>query len=174
MSVLIKLLEAAQATVCRAVGLNHEHVGYGRAQMHVQHHRAGSLLHEETVSNLITNVGRDFLHTQGYGLAPAGNGLNFIALSNDPVTENAASTTLSNEIAANGLTRAAGTPAHTAGTNTTTVTNVFTCATAPQSAQKAALFTALAAGTMNHVLGFTPRALLVGDTLSITFTITLG
>lgn len=167
-------MAVAQATVCRAVGLNHEHVGYGRAQMHVQHHRAGNLLHEETVSNLITDVGRDFLHTQGYGLSPTGNGLNFIALSNDAVTENAASTTLSNEIVTNGLTRAAGTPAHTSGTNTTTVAHVFTCATAPQSAQKAALFTAIAAGTMNHVLGFTPRALLVGDTLSITFTITLG
>lgn len=129
----------------------------------------------EEVENLITNAGRDFLHTQGYGTSGLGsNGLNYIALSNDAVTENSASTTLSNEIAANGLARAQGTVAHTAGTNTTTVDKTFTCATASQAAQKAALFTASSSGTMNHVLGFTQRTLQVGDTLDVTFTITLG
>lgn len=130
-------------------------------------------LSRETVHNVITTVGRDFLHTQGYGLAPAGNGLNFIGLSDDTLTETTASTTLSNEIAANGLTRAAGTPAHTGGTNTTTVSRTFT-ASGTQSAQKAALFTAVSAGTMNHALAFTQRNLINGDTLAVTFTITLG
>lgn len=133
------------------------------------------LVGREVTYNLITNAGRDFLHVQGYGSSGLGaNGLNFIALSNDTVSEGAGSTTLSNEIAANGLSRAAGTVAHTAGTNTTTITKVFTCATAPQAAQKAALFTASSSGTMCHVLGFTQRSLQVGDTLTVTFTITLG
>lgn len=129
---------------------------------------------DEISHNVITTVGRDFLHTQGYGTSPAGNGLNYIALSNDTLTETTASTTLSTEIAANGLSRALGTVTHTAGQNTTTIAKVFTCATAPQAAQKAALFTAAAAGTMNHALAFTQRSLQLTDTLSVTFTITLG
>lgn len=130
-------------------------------------------LSRETVHNVITTVGRDFLHTQGYGTSPAGNGLNYIGLSDDTLTETSASTTLSNEITLNGLGRAAGTPAHTGGTNTTTVTRTFT-ASGTQSAQKAALFTASSGGTMNHALAFTQRNLISGDTLACTFTITLG
>jgi hypothetical protein len=129
----------------------------------------------ETVWNVITNAGRDFLHVQGYGSSGLGaNGLNYIALSNDAVTEDATSTVLSNEIAANGLSRAQGTVTHNPNTNTTTVGKTFTCATAPQSARKAALFTAASNGVMNHVLGFTQRSLQVGDTLTVVFTLTLG
>lgn len=137
---------------------------------------SAELLFEDEVHNLITNVGRIQLHKQGYdtsGLAT--NGTNYIALSNDALGETAASTTLSTEIAANGLTRAQGTVTLPTGVgNQTTVARTFTCATSNQSAQKAALFNALAAGTMNHVLAFTQRNLIVGDTLACTFTITLG
>lgn len=130
---------------------------------------------EEEVLNVITNAGRVFLHTQGYGTSPGGNGLNYIALSNDTLTETASSTTLSTEIAANGLSRAQGTVTLPTGAgNQTTVAKTFTCATAPQAAQKAALFTASSAGTMNHALAFTQRSLQIGDTLAVTFTITLG
>lgn len=129
---------------------------------------------DETL-NVKTNAGIDFLHVQGYGSSGLGaNGLNFIALSNDTLTETSTSTTLSTEIAANGLTRAAGTVAHTTGTTTTTIAKTFTCTTTSQSAQKAALFTAGSSGTMNHALAFTQRTLQVSDTLSITFTITLS
>lgn len=170
-----------------------EHIPIGRASMMITHKRAtdfkkdvatGLMLpvpesyvqvdEPEVVWNLITNAGRDFLHLQGYGTSGLGaNGLNYIALSNDAVTENAASTVLSNEIAANGLTRAVGAVVHTGGTNTTTVDKTFT-ASGTQAAQKAALFTASSSGTMNHVLGFTQRSLITSDTLQITFTITLG
>jgi hypothetical protein len=125
--------------------------------------------------NVKTNAGIDFLHVQGYGTTGLGaNGLNFIALSNDTLTETSSSTTLSTEIAANGLTRAAGTVAHTGATTTTTVSKTFTCTTTSQAAQKAALFTASSSGTMNHALSFTQRTLQVGDTLAVTFTITLS
>jgi hypothetical protein len=131
-------------------------------------------LSREVVHNVITTVGRDFIHTQSYGTSPAANGLNYIALSNDTLTETSASTTLSNEIAANGLSRAQGTVNHTVGATTTTVAKTFTCTTAPQAAQKAALFTASSSGTMNHALAFTQRSLQVNDTLAITFTITVS
>lgn len=129
----------------------------------------------EVVWNLITNAGRIFLHTQGYGTAGLGaNGLNYIALSNDTVTETATSTVLSNEIALNGLSRAQGTVTLPTGSgNQTTIDKTFT-ATGAQSAQKAALFSAATVGTMNHVLSFTQRSLITSDTLQITFTITLG
>jgi hypothetical protein len=130
------------------------------------------VLSEEIATNVITTVGRDFIHTQSYGTSPAANGLNYIALSNDALSETTASTTLSTEIAANGLSRAQGTVSHTVGTTTTTVAKTFTCATSSQACQKAALFTASSGGTMNHALSFTQRTLQVGDTIAVTFTIT--
>lgn len=134
-----------------------------------------TLVGQDVTYNVKTNNGMDFLHIQGYGTAGLGaNGLNYIALSNDALTETAASTTLSTEIAANGLTRAQGTVSHTAGTTTTTIAKTFTCATSSQAAQKASLFTAVSAGTMNHALAFTQRTLQIGDTLALTFTITLS
>jgi len=168
-----------------------EGVPLGRASAFVQQHRAIDFIKDEVtgllvpsryapldegelVWNVITTAGRDYLHLQGYGTSGLGtNGLNFIGLSNDTLTETTASTTLSNEITLNGLGRAAGSYAHTGGTNTTTVSKVFT-ATGTQSAQKAALFTAVSAGTMNHALAFTQRNLVNTDTLTVTFTITLG
>lgn len=151
----------------------YETVKLPRASARIIHLRDGKVLSDEVVHNVITNAGRDFLHTQGYGTSPAANGLNYIALSNDTLTETATSTVLSSEIAANGLSRAIGAVAHTGGTNTTTVQKTFT-ATGTQSAQKAALFTASSAGTMNHALAFTQRNLVTNDTLQVTFTITLG
>jgi hypothetical protein len=127
----------------------------------------------EECDNLITNVGRVQLHTQCYGTAGLlTNGFYYIALSNDTLTETAASTTLSAEIAANGLSRAAGTVTLAAGAGTsTTIAKTFT-ATGAQSAQKAALFTASSAGVMNHVLAFTQKTLANGESLTVTFTIT--
>lgn len=170
-----------------------EGVHLGRASARIEHRRATDFIKDkisgllipdprsyklvddpEVVWNVITNAGRDYLHLQGYGTSGLGaNGLNFIALSNDTLTETVASTTLSSEITTNGLGRAAGTYAHTANTNTSTISRVFT-ATGTQSAQKAALFTAVSAGTMNHALAFTQRNLVTSDTLTVTFTITLG
>lgn len=183
---IVRGAEKLGAAVVMRSGLA-EYLPIGRASMTVRHKRAydrddktGLYLYREvdgpeTVFNLITNPGRIFLHTQGYGTTGLGaNGLNYIALSNDTVTETATSTALSNEIAANGLTRAQGTVTLPTGSgNQTTVDKVFT-ATGTVSAQKAALFTAASAGTMNHVLGFTQRNLINADTLQITYTITLG
>ncbi len=132
------------------------------------------LLSSEESTNLIILAGVDFLHAQGYGTSAGANGLNYIALSNDTVTETNASTTLSSEIVANGLSRAQGVVAHTPGASTTTVTYTFTCATSAQAARKAALFSAASSGSMNHVLAFTQRSLQVGDTLAVSFQITLS
>jgi hypothetical protein len=147
-----------------------------RAEVTVVHRRGDVVLSKETRFNLIIDAGRRQYHKQCFGTSGLGtNGFNYIALSNDTVGETATSTTLSNEIAANGLSRAQGAVVLPTGSgNITTVDKTFTCATAPQAAQKAALFDASSSGNMNHVLGFTARSLQIGDTLDVTFSITLG
>jgi hypothetical protein len=165
-----------------------EKPGYGRARGLVVHRVPTRWLDQETpdpdsyvevfreeVDNLITNAGRDVMHTFGYVTTGADQEVfQYVALSNTTLTETVTSTTLNGEIAANGLQRAQGTPAHTTGTNTSTITKTFTCGTAPQAAQKAALFDDTVNGDMNHVLAFTQRSLQIGDQLQITFTITVG
>jgi hypothetical protein len=144
-----------------------------RAMGTITHIRHGKVLNTQTIFNVKTTAGIDFTFAQTYGTAAQANGLNYIALSNDTVTETTASTTLSTEITANGLGRHIGTYAHTAGASTATISYTFTCSTAAQAAQKAALFSATSTGTMHHVLSFTQRSLQVGDQLAVTFTITL-
>ena len=164
------------STQTNATPTTQETLKINRASALVEHHSSsGELLHSETVYNLITNVGRVQYHAQIFGTSGLlTNGLNFIGLSNDVVSETAASTVLSNEIAANGLARAQGTVTLPTGAGTqTTIVKVFT-ATGAQSAQKCALFSASSAGVMNHVLGFTQRSLQISDTLTITVTITLS
>ena len=141
----------------------------------ISHIRHGQVIHRQWVTNVKTTAGIDFLFAQGYAASGAqSTGLAYIGLSNDSLTETTASTTLSNEITGNGLARAIATYAHTGGTSTATLSKTFTCATNPQAAQKAALFSAASSGTMTHVLSFTQRSLQVGDQLAITFTITLS
>lgn len=146
------------------------------ASDHLPDPRDYALVWSEVTYNVKTTAGIDFTFSQSYNSTAAAqtNGLSWIALSNDSLTETSSSTTLSNEIAANGLTRAQGTYAHTNGQSTATVAKTFTCSTSSQAAQKAALFSASSSGTMHHALSFTQRTLQVGDTLAITFTITLS
>lgn len=151
-------------------------LGTGTALVTIEHRNfRGETLDVQKIVNLITNSGRIFLHQQAYSTSGLGaNGLNFIALSNDALTETATSTTLSNEIVANGLARAQGIVTLPTGAgNQTIVSKTFT-ATGVVSAQKTALFTASSVGTMCHVLAFAQRTLQVGDQLQITYTITLG
>lgn len=154
-----------------------EAVAFPGATARVQHIRDGKVIWEGETHNVVTNSGRDFLHQQGYQTSGLGtNGLNYIGLSADALSETTSSTTLSTELSGSGLTRAQGAVNHTAGTNTTTVSKTFTMSGAgPQTVQKAALFTASSSGTMCHVLAFsTSRSLVLNDQLVVTFTITLG
>lgn len=130
---------------------------------------------EGDARNVKTTAGIDYIFQQAYSTTPAANGLNYIALSNDVLTETTASTALSNEIVANGLGRAQGTYAHTVGAATATVARTFT-ATGNQSVRKAALFSALVGGAMNHALALPEgqRNLVATDLLAVTFTITLS
>ncbi len=148
-------------------------ISLGRAHMHLVHKRGDEVIAERDAWNVVTKAQIDFMFAQAYSTSTGANGLNYIALSNDSVTETSTSTTLSSEIASNGLTRAQGTYAHSASAATGTISKTFT-ASGTQSCQKAALFSASSSGTMGHVLSFTSVSLISGDTLAITFTITLS
>ncbi len=136
---------------------------------------------DEVAPNLVTNAGRDQLHLQGYGeTGLSSNGFNYIGLSNSATPPSATDTSLSGELlvgGAPGLQRAQGAYAHTAGTNQTTITNTFTFTGTSQAIQLTALFNLAGppvAGIMNHEIAFTQRTLFTNDTITLTFTITLG
>mgnify|MGYP001313713481 CR=1 FL=1 len=131
---------------------------------------------DEIVENLILNAGRVQLHAQCYATGSIlTNGFNYIGLSNDATAPDAADTTLTAELSGNGLTRAQGTVTLATGSgNQTTVAKTFTYTGSSQAVQKSALFTASSSGVMAHEVTFTQRTLATNDTLTLTYTITLG
>lgn len=131
---------------------------------------------DEVALNLITNAGRVQLHTYGYGTTSRANGFNYIALSNDAAAPAATDTTLASELVGSGLSRVQGVVTLPTGSgNQTTVANTFTyTGGSSQGVQKTALFDASSSGVMNHEIQFTQRTLFTNDTLTMTFTITLG
>lgn len=135
--------------------------------------RDGQEIYHNEQHNLITSAGKDFISTQIGNNATGSNGANYIALTNTAITPAAGDTTLSGEIATNGLTRAQGAYAHTNGQNSYTVSKTFT-ATGSTAAQAAGLFTASSAGTMMAENTFSAVSLASGDQLTITWTITLS
>lgn len=88
-----------------------------------EHRRGGRLLFSGLRPNLVTDVGRTFVNAQGYSTSPGGNGLNYIALSADALSETTTSTSLSTEISSNGFTRAQGTFVGVGSMSSTTTTD---------------------------------------------------
>ena len=138
---------------------------------------------DEEAHNIVTYAGRDQMHLQCYGPSGlAANGFEYIALSDYGGSIQASDTSLSGELTnsagtyyAPGLGRTIGTYAHTANTNTTTMANTFTyTGSSSQGVQLTALFNASSSGVMNHEISFTARTLYQNDTITLTFTITLG
>ena len=127
--------------------------------------------------NLLTNNGRDYAIAQFYTNTSAGGvGMNFIALTVNTAAASASSTLLTDEITTNGLERAlATTISHSGGTNSTTLNKVFTASGTHTAVQKSGTFNQLAiGGTLAHESVFTPVTLASSDTLSVTWTLTLG
>ena len=124
--------------------------------------------------NLITDAGKDFISAQIGSASASANGANYIALSSDSTAPAATDTVLAGEISGNGLDRSQGSYSHTLGTNTVTVTEVFSATGAANNIQKAGLFTAASGGTMLAENTFSSVNLISGDQLTITWTITIG
>lgn len=125
--------------------------------------------------NLLTNAGRDYFHAQCYTNTSAGGvGCNFIALSENSSGANATHTSVANEINSGGLTRAISSPTHNSGTNVTTLVKTFTASATFSAVQLCGILNAASSGTLGHEATFTSVALVSGDTLQVTWTLTLG
>lgn len=124
--------------------------------------------------NLLTDAGKDWMHAQVYTNTAAGTrGAGYIASTESTITPAVANTTLTGEIATNGLTRAdAGTKTHTAASNSTLIEHTFTATGAFTSVLASALFNASSAGTMPHIANFASGSgtLATNDTLKISWT----
>lgn len=140
--------------------------------------RKDEIIIQENIKNLLTISGRDFFHAQDYTNTSAGTkGGNAIALSLDATNPAAGDTTLVGEITADGLTRVqASTISHTVGTNVTTLENTFTATAAFVNLHKSALFNQnTIGGQITHSSEFTSDVTLgIGDTITVTWTLTLG
>jgi len=125
--------------------------------------------------NLLTNGGRDYFHAQCYTNTSAGGaGCNYIALSENSGGANATHTSVAGEISTSGLSRAISTPSHSSGTNTTTLVKTFTASGTFSAVQLSGILNASSSGTLGHEATFTSVALVSGDTLQVTWTLTLG
>ncbi len=137
---------------------------------------------DEIVENVITNAGRVQLHKQCYDTTAGGgiltNGFNWIGLSDSAGGTDETHTSLASELTGSGLDRAQGTVTLATATPwQTTVVKTFTFTGASQGVQMSALFTQAGppvAGVMAHEVSFTQRTLATNDTLTLTYTITLG
>lgn len=127
--------------------------------------------------NLLTTDGIDIFHKAIYVDTVATEvGNNFLALSVNTHTPVVGDTTLLGEITTGGLARAlATTITHTNDTNVTTLAHTFTASATHTAVQLAGIFNQLTiGGTLTHENTFTPANLVSGDTLTVTWTLTLG
>jgi len=130
---------------------------------------------------LLTSVGRDALHAQHMSTSAQPASFNYIALTASVTAPALGDTTLTGEIttAGGGLLRAQATYAHTAGTNTTTLTKTFTANGSdvlPVTVAQIGVFNASTSGTLAYHTALSSTATLnvSGDNVTITETVTGG
>lgn len=126
---------------------------------------------------LLTTGGRDALHAQNYSTSAPPATFNYMAITADATAPAAGDTVLTSEQTTNGLARAQATYAHTAGTNTTTLTKTFTyTGSSSVTLAKIGIFNASSSGTMGYetLLNATATVTTNGDNVTVTETITEG
>lgn len=127
-------------------------------------------------TGLVTNAGRDAHHAQMFSTSAQPASMNYLAITTNTGAAFAATdTTLASELTTNGLGRAQGTYAHTAGTNTTTLTHTWTySSTGAVVIASMATFNAASVGTMGEedALSSSVTVSNSGDTCTVTFTFT--
>jgi hypothetical protein len=128
---------------------------------------------------MLTNAGKDLIYTNMASLSQAA-AANYMALTANATAPGAGDTTLTAEIATGGggLIRAQGTPAHSNGTSTYTLTHTFTANGSdvlPVVIAKIGIFNASSSGTMMFETLLTTTATISasGDQLVLTETVTL-
>jgi hypothetical protein len=130
---------------------------------------------------LLTSAGRDALHAQHLSTGTQPATFNYVALTASTTAPAATDTALTGEITTSGggLIRGQATYAHTAGTNTTTLTKTFTANSSdvlPVTIAQIGVFNASSAGTIAYHTALSATATLssVGDNVTITESCTIG
>ena len=175
---ITKINEVAKATLRKIRNLDENSLVNGYVTITKNKGMKNEIIVQQDIKNLLTTGGRDFFHAQDYTNTSAGTkGGNAIALSVDATNPVAGDTTLVGEITADGLTRVQATViSHTVGTNVTTLENTFTATAAFTDLHKSALFNQdTIGGQITHSSEFTSDVTLaIGDTITVTWTLTLG
>lgn len=129
---------------------------------------------------LKTNAGNDFQYAQMAGSASATAVGKWVALTANTTSPTGSDTTLSGEIttAGGGLIRKAGTPAHTTGASSYTITTTFTANgndSLPVTIGKRGIFDASTSGNLIFSTLVSPTATLSasGDALTLTDTVSM-
>lgn len=133
----------------------------------------GSVEDLGVANNLRTTAGLDWqADVMGNSSQPAA--ARFIGLTTNTGAPAAGDTTLTGEIATGGLTRTAGTYAHTPGATSYTITANWTASATHTAVHKAGLFTASSGGTMAFETNLNADATLAsGDQLQVTWTVNI-
>jgi len=126
--------------------------------------------------NLLTNNGRDVFHALCYSNTSAGTrGFGYVGVTTDTANPSASDTSLAQELAASGFSRAdATTKTHSAGTNSSTIEHTFTASGTVNSIVKSGTFNNASSTVLGHEATFTSASLISGDTLKVTWTLNLG
>ena len=147
----------------------------------VAKHADGTVFYRYTSHNLKTTGGVDWLAKVMSATSAAPGQAYYLAVSTDsgsPAAGDCAAgstaCTLTGEVSTSGLGRAAGTFAHTDGQSTYTLVKQWTASGTVSSVQKAAVFNASSSGTMVFENTFSAVTLNNGDTLQVTWTITIS
>lgn len=175
---IVKSNDITNAILSKITNLNENSRVNGYVTITKNMGREDEVIIQTDVKNLLTLKGRDFFHAQVYTNTSAGTkGSNAIALSLDATNPAAADTTLVGEITSGGLTRVqANVLSHGVDSNVTTIQNTFTATIAFVALHKSALFNQnTIGGQMTHSSEFTSDVTLAnGDTITVTWTLTLG
>lgn len=145
--------------------------GLVEAHVLVKHYREGTLLSMDHHAGVVTTIGLNWIEDQ-LGDSPSTDPADYISTSNDASSPSAAWTQIPNEIVANGLTRAQGSYTST-GDGVWTIDHDFSVS-GTQSVQLYGLQYG-ASGDNNLLCSDTSaqKNCVNGDTLSVTFTITV-
>jgi uncharacterized membrane protein len=124
-------------------------------------------------TNLRTTAGLDWqADVMGNASQPAS--ARWVGLTTNATAPAAGDTTLTSEIASGGLTRVAGTYAHTPGATSYTITASWTASATHTAVAKAGLFNASSSGTMAFTTLLNATATLAsGDQLQVTWTVNI-
>lgn len=124
-------------------------------------------------TNLRTTAGLDWqADVMGNSTQPAS--ARWVGLTTNATAPAAGDTTLTGEIASGGLTRVAGTYAHTPGATSYTITANWTASATHTAVAKAGLFNASSSGTMAFTTLLNATATLAsGDQLQVTWTVNI-